>query len=624
MTFEMIKKEIIKNQYIKKVDFAIHTPDKIFTSDDFEFEFEQKDNLICFSGENKELSVKWIFESLKKGVSVSLVVEQKEKISITRTDNFIVEVDKTKVKDDMVVPHLGSAKFGFAGNKLVSEMSPQTDVRITGLLENISSKGFMIAEILPLKFLYKIRIINKDDVIRFEPFTKFTEHYYNAPALESQKTWFCDECTVSEGMEALKDLLPKRKKYVPRAYGWNSWDYYFASVSHEDIMENLDFIKNDKVLSENIKYITIDDGWQHLWGEWVENHKFKNGMKYTADKIKEAGFVPGIWVAPIQIVPHCDAALWHSDMLLKGDDGDPYFGTLTNQFNVDPTHPEGKKHIEKIFKKLYNDGYRLFKIDFLCQFSSDDDFKDNIQAKRFYDKNAGPYDALRELFRIIRECVTDESHIIGCSLPVECGADLVDSARISIDMHNWQSCTEKVADSMEWAYIYHGTVWNNDVDFLVVRGSETSLEAKTTNDIASRKDYRPGSPDKTCDFNYIQARTWTNLVMISGGNVFLSDKLTALNEKGLELLHTAVSYKSESPARPVYLENELRASLWVSEDAALVINWSGEEKSFSVPSELFPFDVANAKDIYTKENIKFTGGNLKITLAPYDSLMMTV
>ncbi len=284
-------------------------------------------------------------------------------------------------------------------------------------------------------------------------------------------------------------------------------------------------------------------------------------MKHTADKIKQAGFTPGIWVAPIQIVPTCDIALWHSDILLKGNDGDPYYGTVTNQYNLDPTHPEAKEFIRKIFTKLYNDGYRLFKIDFLCQFSSDDDFKDNIQGKRFYDKNACPYDALKELFKIIRECVTEESHIIGCSLPVECGTDIVDSAKISIDMHNWHTCTEKVADSMEWAYIYHGTVWNNDVDFLIVRGSETSTDKFTTNCHTRRKDYRPGIAEKTKDFTYIQAKTWTNLVMINGGNVFLRDKLTALNKKGLELLHTAVAYKSESPARPVYLENELKASL---------------------------------------------------------------
>lgn len=622
MISALIKNEVINNKFIKKVDFAIYTPDRIITSDDFKLEYYKKDDAVCFKGENSELVVKWIFKKEQKGFLASLIVTKKQEMVITRLDNFVVEIDKSKVKDDMVVPHLGSSKFGFAGNKLLREMKPQTDVRITGLFENISSEGFMIAEILPLKFLYKIRIINNDDAIRFEPFTKFTEAFYHAEKLESQKTWICDGCTLSEGMESLKKLLPIRKKYVPRIFGWNSWDYYFASVSHDDIMENLEFIKNDKVLSENIKYVTIDDGWQHLWGEWVENYKFKNGMKHTADKIKEAGFTPGIWVAPLQIVPYCDTALWHSDMLLKGDDGDPYYGTVTKQYNIDPTHPDGQEFIRKIFTKLYHDGYRLFKIDFLCQFSSDDDFKDNISAKRFYDKNAGPYDALRELFRIIRECVTEESHIVGCSLPVECGADLVESARISIDMHNWQACTEMVADSMEWAYIYHGTVWNNDVDFLVVRGSETSKDKLTTNCVAKRKDYRMGSPEKTEDFTYVQARTWTNLVMISGGNVFLSDKLTALNEKGLELLHTAVQYKAESSARPVYLGNELRASLWVSDEAALVINWSGEEKSFTVKESLIPFDTQNAINIHTKEKIRFTDGNLKLNLSPYDSFMI--
>ena len=624
MFCEKIKKSFLNYNFVKKIDFAVYSDGNVYTYKDFDFVEENTNNRYILKGKNADLNVAWKFEKIDGAHIVSLSVEKNNNIEIQRIDNLVVTLDKTMLDDDMVVPHLGSSSFRFAGHKTVAQMNSQTDVRITGLFENISSKGFMLAEILPLKFLYKIRILKSDDTITFEPFTKFTEAFGKGEVLESQKTFVCCDCTLSEGMEKLKELLPKRKKYVPKAFGWNSWDYYFASVKHEDIIENLEFIKNDKVLSENIKYITIDDGWQHLWGEWVENYKFANGMKYTADKIKEAGFVPGIWVAPIQIVPSCDIALWHSEMLLKGDDGDPYVGTLTGQFNVDPTHPEGKEHIRKIFTKLYNDGYRLFKIDFLCQFSSNDDFKDNIQAKKFYDKNAGPYDALRELFKIIRECVTDESHIIGCSLPVECGADVCDSARISIDMHNWHSCTEKVADSMEWAYIYHGTVWNNDVDFLVVRGSETSTEAVTTNHYALRKDYRSSdsvAPEKSRDFDYIQARTWTNLVMISGGNTFLSDKMTKLNEKGLDLVRTAVSYKSENPGRPIYLNNELKASLWVSDDAALCVNWTDSEKEFTIYEKDIPFDVSSASDIYTGENIKFVDGRLNIKLVPYDSLM---
>lgn len=152
--------------------------------------------------------------------------------------------------------------------------------------------------------------------------------------------------------------------------------------------------------------------------------------------------------------------------------------------------------------------------------------------------------------------------------------------------------------------------------------SETSTDKFTTNCHARRNDYRPGIAEKTKDFTYIQARTWTNLVMISGGNVFLRDKLTALNKKGLELLHTAVAYKSESPAPPIYLENELKASLWVSDDAALIINWSDEEKSFEIAKDSLPFDTSEATDIHTKEKINFTNGRLMIKLKPYDSLMM--
>jgi alpha-galactosidase len=43
----------------------------------------------------------------------------------------------------------------------------------------------------------------------------------------------------------------------------------------------------------------IDDGWERAVGEWeIDARKFPNGLRAVADRIEDAGFVPGLWLAP--------------------------------------------------------------------------------------------------------------------------------------------------------------------------------------------------------------------------------------------------------------------------------------------------------------------------------------
>ena len=49
--------------------------------------------------------------------------------------------------------------------------------------------------------------------------------------------------------------------------GWNSWDYYFADVSEQDMIENMEEIRRDPVLREYLRYIVVDMGWEHREGD---------------------------------------------------------------------------------------------------------------------------------------------------------------------------------------------------------------------------------------------------------------------------------------------------------------------------------------------------------------------
>ncbi len=78
--------------------------------------------------------------------------------------------------------------------------------------------------------------------------------------------------------------------------GWSTWYYYYNKISPEIIYDNMKIIKEKKL---NINLIQIDDGYQNFIGDWLDlSPNFNNRMKEIADKIKENGFIPGIWIAP--------------------------------------------------------------------------------------------------------------------------------------------------------------------------------------------------------------------------------------------------------------------------------------------------------------------------------------
>ncbi|HHW31044.1 MAG TPA: hypothetical protein GXX20_05125 [Clostridiaceae bacterium] len=53
-------------------------------------------------------------------------------------------------------------------------------------------------------------------------------------------------------------------------------------------MENIEEIKKDPILSEKIKYIVIDDGWEHMPGEWKLNYRV---VKYPQKFYYEPGVI---------------------------------------------------------------------------------------------------------------------------------------------------------------------------------------------------------------------------------------------------------------------------------------------------------------------------------------------
>ncbi len=114
----------------------------------------------------------------------------------------------------------------------------------------------------------------------------------------------------------------------------------------------------------------IDDGFEARVGDWHEaNAKFPGGVAQWADRVRSAGFQPGIWLAPFLAHPGARLIRSHPDWLLRTRRGLPVnagFGWNSFARALDVTHPEVINFVRGLVRTATVEwGYEYLKLDFL-------------------------------------------------------------------------------------------------------------------------------------------------------------------------------------------------------------------------------------------------------------------
>lgn len=401
--------------------------------------------------------------------------------------------------------------------------------------------------------------------------------------------------------------------------GWSTWDYYFTSATEDDVKENVDFIAADETLKKHVHYIALDDGWQQREGDWRSGMRYPSGLKSMVDYIKEKGFEAGIWIAPTRLHNLCGTVMRRNTFLVRDTYGDPVKDT--DMFVLDPTHPDGEAFIRETFSYLAECGFTFYKLDFISNMIT--------CAERFYDKHAGPFDALARLFEIVRETVPQGSHIMGCSLPYGMGADVADSRRTGWDIHNvWGHLKVCVASAVP-QFAANGRIYRNDLDYLIVRGADTS-EDTMRNVLNPTAGYHASHPTEGFvwrngeDFNYTEAKTWCTVMLMTGSSIFLGDKLPLLNEKGLQLVQKTVSSADFQAATPLFSEEAIPEVWYKSESGKLyIVNFTDSKKQYAVNLEELKLGTAGEYiDLFTNNAYAPDGGILSVCLDAHDSVCL--
>ena len=560
-----------------------------------------RDDETIFIGHQQGVTVRWRFAPWRGGVWVTLDVSAEHPLGCVAIESLILDYQPGGAVGEWRVPAFGESEINvhhvglFRVHDFATEQPP--DSAISGAFRDGTTPGLFLGTQLPQRFRHLYAVSAPDaERVTFCAATYFPEGPRQVTALTSEATWVCGTLGLRAALESYASHVPTTKAPQTPPTGWNTWDYYFRSGSLDDLIENMDALGHEPEPAERLRYMVVDDGWQHNDGEWQPNYRWPGGLERTVEEIRRRGYTPGIWTAPVLVQTLSLPASRAPEMLVKDRWGDPQPGAVTERYTLDPTHPAAQVFLRELYTRLYRIGFRLFKVDYVSEL---------LAVERFYDSTAGPYDALRTLFALIRECVTEESHIIGCSLPAECGPGIVDSGRLGIDIHNHWAHVEWVADYLQLRYWLHNRIWINDPDFLVVRGLDTSTEAETN--VTNPAAHRPHPPRwrRGPVFTLDEAKTWATLVALTGGSVFLSDRIATLNEAGLALLR-AMPAPAGVAARPLDLGDTDRAALWLQElDGRYrlgIINWSDGAKSIRFDFAGHGLDAPKqVRDVWTGE-----------------------
>lgn len=381
--------------------------------------------------------------------------------------------------------------------------------------------------------------------------------------IDSDELHVVEAATLPEALAALQapHVARRMNDDARRRFGWNSWDYYKLGVREEDILENARFLRETEGFGDRIRYITVDDGWEMRKGDWVPNERFPSGMESLAGRIRELGFLPGIWTSPLLPVQDSDLAREHSEWLLRRPDGPV---RLAKCHLLDATHPEVREYVFDLYRRLHRWGYRYFKTDFLCYavkplVPGTDLYDPSIQL---HDPGKGVFTGMRECMQAIRAAIGEDSYWVGCGTDLSSGAGIMDAARISGDIAPYWSRVEYQARSVIHHAYLHGRLFANDPDFLIVRGSDTTKEGGLEIPADTGLPYAPDAWRSDRCFSLEDARSWATLVILSGGAVNLSDRLSVLNEAGLSVIRTVLEHAGGEGLVPLDPEKPIPSVLF--------------------------------------------------------------
>jgi len=424
--------------------------------------------------------------------------------------------------------------------------------------------------------------------------------------------------------------FPRGRKAPPVV--WNSWDWFTNNISHKRLLEVLECLKADPLLRRRVEVVCIDDGWAPRGDFLTPLHDIFPDLSATAAAVRDAGFTPGIWYAPLRASAASQWVANHADTVLWGPSRGHYETPLTpaaRDYALDYTHPLVLDKVHRELSWLRQIGFRYYKTDFLQMPNT------NFRRPELFDPHVTPVEGMRRLMHVIRAAIGEDSYWLACGTESLPAAGLPDASRIGDDITLRFSTAQVIARNAAAHFWMNGNVWINDIDFLVVRGSATadSLLLSAREEIEGRRreitPYRRAVLSTGEVFDFTEARTWAGFHVVYGGALTLGDHPGRLNAAGRELLAAALAHaRPGTPAVPLDVDQRNVPARWLRphdggwmlglfnwDDAPALIALSARDMHRIAPA-------ASAENIWTGEKFAWPDEPFAVELPAHDSALL--
>ncbi len=306
--------------------------------------------------------------------------------------------------------------------------------------------------------------------------------------------------------------------------GWMTWYAVRFGANEESVLAN-SAIQREKLAAYGANAVWVDWEWYHKnYGDYTgdfdtfhpDREKYPHGLGYVAERIKEDGFVPCIWIGASHDVRENEFLKEHPDALLI------HRPSWCGDYWFDPTHPAYlNEFIPRVFRQLSEEwGYEAIKWDALPRAL---DYFDQYHDD-FYDPSVTSEQAMRAVVKKARDTVGDKVYLLSChgegGRDLTLYSDFFDAARIGADIFSWENFMESGVKRLMKFYPLHNIVTYCDPDNLVVRE----------------------------EFNtYDQAVSRASLFALLGTPITIGDDLRELSDERISVIRRAIPPMNTHP-----------------------------------------------------------------------------
>ncbi len=220
---------------------------------------------------------------------------------------------------------------------------------------------------------------------------------------------------------------------------WCSWYSFWGNID-EDLMT--------KTVADVAQFpfsvFQIDAGWERALGDWQANSSFRSGMPAMAERIREKGLRPGLWMAPFAVHRRSELADRYPQFLLLNDEGTPVrfaHNWGDDGLALDVTRSDVLEWVRETVASAIGWGFDYLKLDFL--------YAGAFPGRR--ETPMGREEGYRRAIETVRSAAGENTFLLACGAPILASIGLFDAIRIGPDAAPYWEDTARTRWLGDWS-----------------------------------------------------------------------------------------------------------------------------------------------------------------------------